>query len=70
MERTTSRPGDAVTIAGCTKHTENNKTPVIREIDGDKMYFYEYVFTLDGDNGDDAVHGDAETDGSAHGAGL
>ena len=29
------KAGDAVTIAGCTKHTENNKTPVIREIDGD-----------------------------------
>lgn len=25
-----------MTIAGCTKHTENNKTPVIREIDGDQ----------------------------------
>jgi len=42
------RPGDAVTIEGCTKHPENNKTPIIREIDGDKMYFYEYIFTLDG----------------------
>lgn len=45
------KAGDAVTISGCTKHTENNKTPVIREIDGDKMYFYENVFKLDGDNG-------------------
>ena len=45
------RAGDAVTIEGCTIHTENNKTPVIREIDGDKMYFYEYAFTLDGDEG-------------------
>lgn len=45
------KAGDAVTIAGCTKHTENNKTPVIREINGDKMYFYENVFKLDGDNG-------------------
>ncbi len=43
--------GDAVTIEGCTTHEENNKTPIIREIDGDKMYFYEYVFTLDGDEG-------------------
>lgn len=43
------RPGDAVTISGCTAHPENNKTPIIREIDGDKLYFYEYVFTLDGD---------------------
>lgn len=45
------RKGDAVTISGCTKHPENNKTPVIREIDGDKMYFYEYIFTLDGSEG-------------------
>ena len=44
--------GDAVTISGCTKHEANNKTPVIREIDGDKLYFYEYVFDLDGDDGD------------------
>jgi len=43
------KPGDAVTISGCTKHPENNKTPIIREISGDKLYFYEYVFTLDGD---------------------
>lgn len=42
--------GDAVEISGCTKHTENNKTPVIREIseDGHSLRFYEYVFVLDG----------------------
>lgn len=45
------KPGDAVTISGCTKHKENNKTPIIREIDGDKLYFYEYVFTLEGSGG-------------------
>ncbi len=45
------KAGDAVTIEGCTKHPENNKTPVIREIDGDKLYFYEYIFTLDGEEG-------------------
>lgn len=45
------KAGDAVTIEGCTKHPENNKTPIIREIDGDKLYFYEYIFTLDGDEG-------------------
>lgn len=45
------RTGDAVTISGCTKHPANNKTPVIREIDGDKLYFYENVFTLDGEEG-------------------
>lgn len=42
------RKGDAVTISGCTRYPKNNKTPIIREIDGDKMYFYEYTFTLDG----------------------
>lgn len=47
------RAGDAVTIAGCTAHTENNKTPIIREIDGDKLYFYENVFVLDGDAADE-----------------
>jgi len=46
------KPGDAVEISGCTAHPENNKTPIIREIDGDKLYFYENVFTLDGANGD------------------
>ena len=45
------KAGDAVTIEGCTKHPENNKTPIIREIDGDKLYFYEYIFTLDGEDG-------------------
>lgn len=45
------REGDAVTIAGCTKHPENNQTAVIREIDGDKLYFYENIFTLE-DNHD------------------
>jgi len=46
------KPGDAVEIAGCTAHAENNKTPIIREINGDKLYFYENVFTLAGANGD------------------
>ena len=45
-------PGDAVSINGCTSHPENNKTPIIRDIDGDKLYFYEHVFTLDGDHAD------------------
>lgn len=43
------KPGDAVTVSGCTKHPENNKTPIIREIDGDKLIFYENTFSLDGD---------------------
>lgn len=41
------RAGDGVTIAGCTKHPENNQTAIIREIDGDKLYFYENIFTLE-----------------------
>lgn len=41
--------GDAVTIEGCTKHPENNKTPIVREIseDGTELRFSEYAFTLD-----------------------
>lgn len=40
--------GDAVTISGCTTHTENNKTAIIREISADKhsMYFSENAFVL------------------------
>lgn len=40
------KQGDAVTISGCVEHPENNKTVVIREIDGDKLYFYENTFTI------------------------
>lgn len=43
--------GDAVTITGCTKIESNNKTPIVREIDGDKLRFYENTFTLDGTEG-------------------
>lgn len=45
------RAGDAVTISGCTTHTENNKTTIIREIDGDFLRFYENTFVIaeDGD---------------------
>lgn len=42
--------GDAVAIRGCTKHPENNKTAIIREIEGTQMRFYEYAFTLDGED--------------------
>jgi len=38
--------GDAVTISGCTTKTENNKTPIIREISGNELRFYENTFTL------------------------
>lgn len=43
--------GDAITISGCTAIEENNKTPIIREIDGDKMRFYENTFKLSGEEG-------------------
>ena len=38
--------GDAVAITGCVTHTENNKTAVIREIEGDYLRFYENIFTI------------------------
>lgn len=38
--------GDAVTISGCTAHTENNCTPIIREIDGAYLRFYENTFVI------------------------
>jgi len=38
--------GDGVTITGCAIHPENNKTIVIREIDGDCLRFYENSFTI------------------------
>lgn len=40
------RAGDAVTISGCVEVSRNNKTAIIRAIDGDKLYFYENTFTL------------------------
>ena len=40
------RAGDAVTISGCRVYPENNMTAIIREIDGDKLYFYENVFNI------------------------
>lgn len=45
------RSGDAVTISGCSKHAENNKTAIIREINGDQLSFYEYAFKLEGEEG-------------------
>jgi len=46
------RPGDAVTIAGAMWRPVNNKTAVIREIDGDKLRFSEFCFQLGGADGD------------------
>jgi len=40
------REGDAVTITGAVKHPSNNKTAIIREIDGGELRFYENVFEI------------------------
>ncbi len=40
------RPGDGVTITGCTIEPGNNLTLVIREIDGDELRFYEDSFII------------------------
>lgn len=39
--------GDAVTIRGCTVRPKNNLTAVIREIHGDRLCFYEYLFEVE-----------------------
>lgn len=44
------KPGDAVTISGCTTNPGNNKTIIIREIAGGGLYFYENSFTITGDD--------------------
>ena len=43
------QPGDGVEISGCTVHPENNISAIIREIDGERMYFSENIFSLGGD---------------------
>lgn len=45
------KAGDAVSISGCTTHTQNNTTIVIREIEGDYLRFSENSFTI-GEGGD------------------
>lgn len=40
-------PGDAVAVSGCETHPENNKTAIVREVEGDYLRFYENTFTLD-----------------------
>lgn len=50
----TFKKGDAVTISGCTVHPENNRSLIIREIDGGYLRFYENSFTI-------AEGGDEET---------
>lgn len=46
------RVGDGVEIAGCSLHEKNNKTIIVREIEGDYLRFYENSFELEGENGD------------------
>ena len=42
--------GDAVTVSGCTE-SANNKTAVIREIDGDELHFSENCFAAASESG-------------------
>lgn len=37
--------GDAITISGCTKCPENNKTVIVRSLNSNTLYFYENTFT-------------------------
>ena len=39
------RVGDGITISGCTSFPENNKTVIIREVNGKTLGFYENTFT-------------------------
>lgn len=39
------KEGDAVEISGCTTYPENNKTIIIRGVEGDTLTFYENSFT-------------------------
>ena len=48
------KAGDAVTISGCAVHPSNNKTAIIREIDGAYLRFSEHCFEI-------ATNGDAES---------
>ena len=46
------REGDAIEISGCTNHSVNNRTLIIREIDGANLHFYEnsFIISEDGDS--------------------
>ena len=45
------KDGDALTISGATVHPANNKTIIVREVDGDYLRFYENSFFIN-DGGD------------------
>ncbi len=55
------KAGDAVTIAGCTQQPGNNKSIIIRQVDGDKLYFYEYSFTIPAGEGETPATSYTET---------
>lgn len=40
------REGDGIFISGCVNHPENNKSVIIREIDGEYLRFYENTFVI------------------------
>ena len=40
--------GDAVTVSGCIVHPENNKTAIVREVEGKYLRFYENAFNTTG----------------------
>lgn len=44
--------GDALTISGASMHPENNKTVIVREMEGEYLRFYENTFTI-GQSGDE-----------------
>ena len=41
------RVGDAITVSGCTRHPENNKTAIVRGVHDNVLYFDDYTWTLD-----------------------
>lgn len=43
--------GDGLTISGCTKYPENNKTVIVREISGGTLTFYDNTFTAGAETG-------------------
>lgn len=45
------REGDAVTISGCTTNPANNKTVIIRGVEGQTLSFYENTFTAGEEEG-------------------
>lgn len=46
------RDGDAVEISGCTTAPENNKTPIIREVNGKTLTFYANTLTACDEKGE------------------